>query len=142
MHACCATAPLTPCTRPPHFPHLQVVLVTNSGKPLLRGMGQPSASSSSDEEDDSPAAVRTAGNSTNVLPTAEPPVAATASVDGDGAAGQQEGQEPEEKPRPWSSPEEMETMARFGAYRCLMLACARLRSAPAVEQMSFAVGSH
>lgn len=92
-----------------------VVLVTNSGKPLLRGMGQPSASSSSDEEDDSPAAVPTAGNSTNVLPTAEPPVAATASVDGDGAAGQQEGQEPEEKPRPWSSPEEMETMARFGA---------------------------
>jgi hypothetical protein len=94
-----------------------VVLVTNSGKPLLRGMG-PSASSSLDEEDeDGPAAVHARGNSPNVLPTAEPPL--VASTDGDGAAGQQQGPEGQQEaaalPPPWSSPEEMETMARFGA---------------------------
>ncbi|PRW57154.1 sucrose nonfermenting 4 isoform X1 [Chlorella sorokiniana] len=94
-----------------------VVLVTNSGKPLLRGMG-PSASSSLDEEDeDGPAAVHARGNSPNVLPTAEPPL--VASTDGNGAAGQQQGPEGQQEaaalPPPWSSPEEMETMARFGA---------------------------
>ncbi|KAI7842644.1 hypothetical protein COHA_003748 [Chlorella ohadii] len=92
-----------------------VVLVTNTGKPLLRGM-QGSASDSSDEDDDGPAAAPAAASSPNVLPTAEPPV--VVSGDGSAAAGQQEGQEgqePAEMPRPWSSPEEMETMARFGA---------------------------
>lgn len=104
----------------PAFAHRpQVVLVTNSGKPLLRG-AEPSASSSLDVEDAGPAAVVAAANSPNVLPTAEPPVAAG----GDGsaaAAGQAEGQagqQQEALPRPWSSPEEMETMARFGARLC------------------------
>lgn len=109
------------CSRLPHCfstPHrlMQVVLVTNTGKPLLRGM-QGSASDSSDEDDDGPAAAPAAASSPNVLPTAEPPV--VVSGDGSPAAGQQEGQEgqePAEMPRPWSSPEEMETMARFGAW--------------------------
>ena len=110
----------------------QVVMVTSSGKPLLRPRAEGStldlgSSTVSSVDGADPEAVA-AALASGVMPTAEPPAPApeassSSGGDGGGGGGGEAGLSAAEAeatveappPPPWGSLQEMEQMARFGA---------------------------